>query len=167
MAASLESVSENVRARLEGLSAEDQQLFLEAKAKALETGASGGPLVDQLCFVRQLRATLAEAHKAAVTDFQATLDGKMRMRGGWRKSIMRKVPAEYESHMPWMHPYKLAGDELQPLEAELEAAVGRGETEEKDWALIEEVLDRHRLDLPLSEPPLPPEFQPGGVRVYK
>jgi len=167
MAASMKSVSEKVRATLGGLSSEEQQLFLKEKNEALEGKASDGPLLDQLCFVRLLMAMLAEGHKVAVTDFQATLDGKMHMRGGWRKSIMRKVPSEYESHMPWMHPYKLAREDLQPLEAQLAAAVAKGETEEKDWALIEQVLDRHRLDLPLSVPALLPEFQPGGIRVYK
>jgi hypothetical protein len=163
----MESVSEKVRAALGGLGADEQQLFLKEKSEALERKASDGPLLDQLCFLRLLMAMLAEGHKQAVTDFQATLDGKMKMRGGWRKSIMRKVPSEYESHMPWMHPYKLAREDLQPLEAELAAAVARGETEEKDWALVQQVLDRHRLELPLAVPPLLPEFQPGGVRVYK
>lgn len=167
MASSMESVSERVRAALESLGSEERQGFLDEKKKVLERQVGDSPLLDQLCLLRVVMKMLAEGQEQALTDFETTLEGKMKMRGGWRKSIIRKVPGEYESPMPWLHPFKLAREELQPLEQELEAAVAKGETEERDWASIQQVLEKHRLELPLSEPPLAPEFQPGGVRTYK
>jgi hypothetical protein len=66
-----------------------------------------------------------------------------------------------------MHPFKLAREELQPLEQQLEAAVDRGETAELDPAELQRVLERHHLELPLPSPFPPPRFPPGGVRTYK
>ena len=167
MASSMDSVSENTRATLESLSPEDQQLFLEERGKVLERGVGGSPLVDQLCCLRLIMTRLAEGHEVALNAFDASLGDKIKKRTGWRKSVILKLSGEYESPMPWMHPFKLAREELQPLEERLEAAVGRGETEELDLSELQRVLERHHLELPLPSPFPPPPFPPGGVRTYK
>jgi hypothetical protein len=167
MASSMESVSEQVRATLESLSAEGRQRFLNEKQKYAERQVGESPLLDQLCCLRVVMTELAEGQEQALTEFETTLERRMKMRGGWRKSVIRKVTGEYESPMPWMHPFKLAREGLQPLEQDWEAAIAKGETGERDWASIQQVLEEHRLELPLSEPPMLPEFMPGGVRVYK
>ena len=69
--------------------------------------------------------------------------------------------------MPWLHPFKLAGEELEPLEAELEAAVLGGETRTADPGRLESVLARHGLELPLPSADVEPAFPPGGVRTYE
>jgi hypothetical protein len=163
----MDSVSENTRATLESLSSEDQQLFLEERGKALERGVSESPLLDQLCCLRLIMTRLAEGHEVALNAFDESLGDKLKQRTGWRKSVIRKLSGEYESPMPWMHPFKLAREELQPLEERLEAAVGRGETEELDLSELQRVLERHHLELPLPSPFPPPPFPPGGVRTYK
>ena len=167
MASSMDSVSENTRATLESLSSEDQQLFLEERGKVLERGVGNSPLLDQLCCLRLIMTRLAEGHEVALKAFDETLGEKVKKRTGWRKSVIRKLSGEYESPMPWMHPFKLAREELQPLEERLEAAVGRGETEELDLSELQRVLERHHLELPLPSPFPPPPFPPGGVRTYK
>jgi hypothetical protein len=167
MASSMDSVSENTRAMLESLSSEDQQLFLEERGKARERGVGDSPLLDQLCCLRLIMTRLAEGHEVALKAFDETLGDKVKKRTGWRKSVLRKLSGEYESPMPWMHPFKLAREELQPLEERLEAAVGRGETEELDLSELRRVLERHHLELPLPSPFPPPPFPPGGVRIYK
>jgi hypothetical protein len=167
MASSMDSVSENTRATLESLSPEDQQLFLEERRKVLERGVGNSSLLDQLCCLRLIMTRLAEGHEVALNAFDQALGDKLKQRTGWRKSVIRKLSGEYESPMPWMHPFKLAREELQPLEERLEAAVGRGETEELDLSELQRVLERHHLELPLPSPFLPPPFPPGGVRTYK
>jgi hypothetical protein len=158
----MDSVSENTRETLESLSSDDQQLFLEERGKVLERGVGGSPLLDQLCCLRLIMTRLAEGHEVALNAFDETLGDKIKKRTGWRKSVLHKLSGEYESPMPWMHPFKLAREELQPLEERLEAAVGRGETEELDLSELQRVLERHHLELPLPSP-----FPPGGVRTYK
>ena len=167
MASSVDSVSENTRATLESLSSEDQQLFLEERGKVRERGVGDSPLLDQLCCLRLIMTRLAEGHEVALKAFDETLGEKVKKRTGWRKSVIRKLSGEYESPMPWMHPFKLAREELQPLEGRLEAAVGRGETEELDLGELQRVLERHHLELPLPSPFPPPPFPPGGVKTYK
>ena len=167
MASSMDSVSENTRAMLESLSSEDQQLFLEERGKVRERGVGGSPLLDQLCCLRLIMTRLAEGHEVALNAFDETLGDKVKRRAGWRKSGIRQLSGEYVSPMPWMHPFKLAREELQPLEERLEAAVGRGETEELDLSELQRVLERHHLELPLPSPFPPPPFPPGGVRTYK
>ena len=167
MASSMDSVSENTRATLESLSSEDQQLFLEERGKVMERGVGGSPLVDQLCCLRLIMTRLAEGHQLALNAFDESLGDKVKKRTGWRKSVILKLSGEYESPMPWMHPFKLAREELQPLEERLEAAVDRGETEELDLSELQRVLERHHLELPLPSPFPPPPFPPGGVRTYK
>jgi hypothetical protein len=61
--------------------------------------------------------------------------------------------------MQWLDPH--------PLEEEWEAALARGETEARDSAKLQEVLDRHELQLPLPSPDIEPKFRPGAIRVYK
>lgn len=167
MASSMASVSENTRATLERLSSEDQQLFLEERGKLRERGADDSPLVDQLCCLRLIMTRLAEGHEVALRAFDETLGDKVEKRTGWRKSVLRKLSGEYESPMPWMHPFKLAREELQPLVERLEAAVDRGDTAELEPGELQRVLERHQLELPLPSPFPPPRFPPGGVRTYK
>jgi hypothetical protein len=110
---------------------------------------------------------LSEGYRAALTRFQAELEAKTERRESWRASVTRKLPDEFESPMPWLHPFKLAREGLQPLAEELEAAIERGETEARDPGRLGEVLERHELSLPLPSPHFEPKFRPGAVRVYK
>jgi hypothetical protein len=89
------------------------------------------------------------------------------MPGGWRKSVTRKLPGEFESPMPWLHPFKLAREDLARLEKELEEALAGGETEARSPGRLREVLERHDLQLPLPSPHFEPKFRPGAIRVYK
>ena len=56
---------------------------------------------------------------------------------------------------------------VEPLEAELEAAVLGGETRAADPGRLESVLARHGLELPLPSADVGPAFPPGGVRTYE
>jgi hypothetical protein len=69
--------------------------------------------------------------------------------------------------MPWLHPFKLAREELKPLVEEWESAIGRGETEARDPHRLREVLDGHELQLPLPSPHFEPKWRPGAIRVFK
>ena len=167
MAASIGSVSEAVRATLHALSPEDQKLFLEAKDRCLAGRMGESPLLDQRCCLWVVMTRLAEGYATALARFEEGLEAKTRMPGGWRKSVTRKLPGEFESPMPWLHPFKLAREDLRPLEEELEAALARGETATRDLGRLREVLERHELQLPLPSPHIEPKFRPGAVRVYK
>ena len=167
MAASIDSVSEAVRATLHTLSREDQSLFLEEKDRYLGRRVGDSPLLDQLCCLRVVLTRLSEGYAAALTRFEEGLEAKTGMSGGWRKSVTRKLAGEFESPMPWLHPFKLSSEDLQPLKEDLEAALARGETEARDLGRLREVLDEHELQLPLPSPHIEPKFRPGAVRVYK
>ena len=167
MGASIDSVSEAVRAMLRALSPEDQSLFLEEKDGYLARGVGDSPLLDQLCCVRVVMSGLSEGYAEALRRFEEGIQEKTEMPGGWRKSVTRKLPGEFESPMPWLHPFKLAREELEPLEEEMEAALASGETELRDFGRLREVLERHQLALPLPSPHLEPRFRPGAVRVFK
>ena len=167
MAASIDSVSAAVRATLQTLSRQDQSLFLEEKDRHLERPVDDSPLLDQLCCLRVVMTRLSEGYAAALRRFEEALAAKTEMPGGWRKSVTRKLPGEFESPMPWLHPFKLAREDLCPLEEEWEAALARGETEARDSARLQEVLDSHELQLPLPSPDIEPRFRPGAVRVYR
>ncbi len=138
MASSMESVSQRVRATLESLGSEERQQFLEEKKKVLEGKVGDSPLLDQLCCLRVVMTELAEGQEQALTEFETTLERRMKMRGGWRKSIIRKVTGEYESPMPWLHPIRLARAALDPVRDELEAAVAHpdGQHDPEAWYLL-------------------------------
>lgn len=167
MVSSMDSVSEKVGEALGNLSSEDQGLFLEEKDKYVKRQINDSPLLDQLCWMRLIMTRLSEGHAKALTDFEEKLEARSKMLEGWRKSVTTKTASEYESPMPWLHPFKLARDELQPLEEELETAVTKGETGEKDLGKLQEVLDKYGLQLPLRSPSLKPKYPPRPVRVYK
>jgi hypothetical protein len=112
--------------------------------------------------VRLVLARLREGYAQALSNFEERLDDRSAMRDGWRKATARKVAGEYESPMPWMHPFRLASEDLEPLEQELEAAVSSGETRERDLGRLREVLEQHELTLPLPSPIVPPRFPPGA-----
>jgi hypothetical protein len=162
MAASLDSVCESVRAMLAELADEDRRRFLEERDRCREQGLSEGSLLDQLCCVRLVVSRLAEGYAEALAGFEERLDQRSGMPGGWRKSMARKAPAEYESPMPWLHPFRLAKEDLEPLEEELRDAVARGETQEREPGRLRAVLERHELTLPLPSPHVPPRFPPGA-----
>ena len=79
----------------------------------------------------------------------------------WRKSLARKVADEYESPVPWLHPFRLARETLSSVQDELEAAVAAGETRERHPERLRDVLAKHGLALPLPSPHVAPRFLPG------
>jgi hypothetical protein len=161
MTAPLDSVAQSVRATLSILDADDQRLFFEERERCTEKQLGEGPLLDQLCCLRVVRARLEQGYARALADFEERLERRAHMREGWRKSTVRKVEGEYESPMPWLHPFRLADEELEPLERELQAAVAAGETAPRDPERLREVLQRHELELPLPTPIIQPRFRPG------
>jgi hypothetical protein len=163
----MDSPSEAVRSTLRALGPEDQSLVREEKEGRLADGVADSPLLDQLCCLSVVMTRLSEGYAAALSRFEAGLQAKTEMRAGWRESVTRKLPGEFESPMPWLHPFKLAREELQPLAEELEAALVSGETEPRDPGSLRDVLERHELQLPLPSPHFEPKFRPGAVRVYK
>jgi hypothetical protein len=167
MADPIDAASEAVRAVLRILSQEDQSLFRKEKQECLARGVVESPLLDQRCCLRVVTTRLREGYSEALTRFEAGLEAKSEMRGGWRNSVTRKLPGEFESPMPWLHPFKLAREELETLEEELETALASGETELREFGRLPEVLERHQLELPLPSPHLEPKFRPGAVRVFK
>jgi hypothetical protein len=167
MGASIDSVSEAARATLDVLSPEDQKRFLEEKDSYLGRGVGDSPLLDQLCCLRVVMDGLSEGYAEAFRRFEEGIQAKTQMPGGWRKSVTRKLPGEFESPMPWLHPFKLAREDLERLERELEEALASGETEARNPGRLREVLERHELQLPLPSPHIEPKFRPGAIRVYK
>ena len=161
MTAALDSVAESVRAVLSTLDADDQRLFFEKRERCAREKLREGPLLDQLCFLRVVRARLGQGYVRALADFEERLEQRSQMREGWRKSTLRKVAGEYESPMPWLHPFRLADEDLEPLERELQAAVAAGETAPRGPERLLEVLERHELGLPLPTPIVEPRFRPG------
>jgi hypothetical protein len=165
MASDLESGSPAVRAWLADAGSEDRQRFFEERRRLLEDGRAESPLLDQLCHLRVVTARLAEGYAAALSVFEAALEQRTRMRPGWRKSRGRKAVSEYESPVPWLHPFRLAREELAPLQGELETAAAAGETRERQPERLREVLAKHELALPLPSPLMPPKYLPGGLRA--
>jgi len=165
MAFSLDSESEAVRAVLTDVGSEERKLFLEEKRRLLEDQCAESPLLDQLCLLRVVMAKLSEGYDRALSKFEAMLEQRTRMRPGWRKSIAHKVSGEYESPMPWLHPFRLARETLVPVREEIETAVARGETLERRPERLQEALAQHGLELPLPSPLMRPRFLPGSVRA--
>jgi hypothetical protein len=121
-------------------------------------------LLDQLCYVRMVIARLWEGYQKAYSEFDERLGVWTRKLDGWRESITKTQENELESPMPWLHPFKLAAEELKPLEEELATAVKQGETGQRDLSRLHEVLERHQLRLPLTAPDMNPRFQPWGMK---
>jgi hypothetical protein len=149
---------------LRDLGSEDQRLFLEEKNKRIEQQIADGPLLDQICCLRVVLARLSQGYATALARFEERLEARASMTGGWRDSVTRKLPDEYESPMPWLHPFKLARDELTLLERQLEASLADGSTTDTGFATFREVLDRHGLELPLPSPIMEPRFRPGAAK---
>jgi hypothetical protein len=164
MASAPDSESQAVRALLASVGAEDRQLFLAERRRLLDDRCAASPLLDQLCLLRVVMARLSEGYSEALSAFEALLEQRTRIRPGWRKGSTRKVSGEYESPMPWLHPFRLAREELDPLRAELEAAAAKGETRERRPERLQEVLAKHGLGLPLPSPLVRPRFLPGSLQ---
>jgi len=167
MAASIDSASDAVRALLQALSQEDQSLFLEEKDRYLARPVVESPLLDQLCCLRVVMKRLSEGYAAALRRFEEELALKTQMRGSWRESVTLKRAGEFESPMPWLHPFKLAREDLEPLQDEWETALASGETEAGNPGRLREVLDGHDLQLPLPSPHFEPKWRPGAIRVFR
>ncbi len=166
MASTIDSVSESVRASLEDVSATDRDLFLAEKERAMKQQIIDSPLLDQLCWVRLIRLMLSEGHSKLLAEYEDKLKERTEMVRGWRKSPTTKSASEYEGPMPWLHPFKLAGEALEPLEESLETAVTSGQTEEGDLEALKEVLDRYKINLPLQLQAATPRFPPRPLRIY-
>ena len=76
MAASIDSVSEAVRATLHTLSREDQSLFLEEKNSYLARRVGDSPLLDQLCCLRVVMTRLSEGYATALARFEEGIEAK-------------------------------------------------------------------------------------------
>jgi hypothetical protein len=141
-----------VRSTLADLASEDRKLFLEERQRLLEDPHPESPLLDQLCLLRVITARLAEGYASALASFETTLEKRILMRPGWRKTLRRKTADEYESPMPWLHPFRLAREELVVVQDEIADAVARGETLVRHPERLHEVLAEHGLALPLPSP---------------
>lgn len=166
MTSSKDSKSKKASYELGNLSSEEQRRFQEEKDSYVKRQITDSPLLDQVCLLRLIIAQLSGGYAKALTDFEEKLGTRVRMLDGWRQSKIKKA-SEFESPMPWLHPFKLAAEELQRLQEELEAAVMKGETEEKDLGRLREVMDKYQLQLPLPSHLIRPRYLPRSVRVYK
>lgn len=160
-------ISEKTGYERDDLSSADQRLFLEEKDKYVKRQVADSPLLDQVCLVHVIVARLSEGYRKALADFEERLNARITMLEGWRQSVTKKTAGELESPMPWLHPFRVAAEELRPLQEELEAAVMKGETEEKDLGKLREVMDRHQLQWPLPSHVGQPRYLARSVRVYK
>ncbi len=149
MTLSMNSVSENMQDKLKNLDPGDQKLFLAKKEKYIKRNINDSPLLDQLCYVHLIITRLSEGYSKALAGFEGKLDSQLSALESWRDSFSIKMDGEYESPMPWLHPLKLAGSELKPLEEELEADVLKGETQERDLKKLYKTMDQYQLRLPL------------------
>jgi hypothetical protein len=159
-----DSRSEVLRTMLTNVGSEDQRLFLDERRRLLEDHGAESPLLDQLCLLRVVMVRLSEGYARSLGEFEARLERRIGMRPGWRKSLARKVSGEYESPMPWLHPFRLAREALEAVQEELEAAVAAGETRERKPERLRQVLAEHGLALPLPSPHVAPRFLPGSAR---
>ena len=153
VASSLDDLrSDAVRATLADLGREDRKLFLEERQRFLAERQPESPLLDRLCLLRVITARLAEGYADALASFESTLERRIRMRPGWRRTLRRKTVDEYESPMPWLHPFRLAREELVAVQDEIAADVARGETRDRRPERLGELLAKHGLALPLPSP---------------
>ena len=157
----------DITIHLDSLSSDDKKLFLDLKSEWQKKQIQESPLLDQLCWVQLIRRQLTDRFAKALSSHKEKLEKRVKMPSRWRKSPTIKSPEEFEGPMPWLHPYKMAGQALAPLEKELTAAVGSGDTKAKDIAMLKEVLSKHNLQYPLASEAPVPRFPPRSLRLYK
>jgi hypothetical protein len=167
MTSSMDQVSEKLGLKVDNLDPEDRRLFFENKDEYLKHQIIDSPLLDQLCSVHLIMTRLSEGYERALAEFEERLEERTASPEGWRKSLTSKTLEELESPMPWLHPFKLAKEELKPLSEALETAVLGGETEEKELGMLQEVMGKYRLQFPLPSHIMKPRYPPRGVRVYR
>jgi hypothetical protein len=163
----MDSIIVKVGLKLDNLSPDDHRFFLEKKDKYLKHQIIDSPLLDQLCCVHLIMTRLSESYEKSLTEFEERLEARTTLLEGWRKSLTTKEMEEFESPMPWLHPFKLAAEELKPLSEALETAVMKGETEEKDLGKLQEVMGKYKLQFPLPSHIMKPRYPPRSVRVYR
>lgn len=166
MTGGIESLSD-VGKMLGQLSSNDQERFEQYKDAMRKKQINESPLLDQLCWVRLMRSQLSDSYAKALSGYEERLAKRAEMPGRWRKSPTMKSPDEFESPVPWLHPFKLAGEALAPLEEELEKAVASGDTEAKDTARLGEILDTHGIRFPISSNEPISRFPPRPLRIHK
>jgi hypothetical protein len=163
----MDSVSGKLGLKLDNLDPDDHRLFCEMKDEYLKRQIIDSRLLDQLCSVLVIMTRLSEGYERALTEFEERLEARTALLEGWRKSLTSKSMEEFESPMPWLHPFKLAQEELKPLSEALETAVLGGETEEKDLGMLQDVMGKYKLRFPLPSHIMKPRYPPRNVRVYK
>lgn len=166
MGSTIDSSSESIGKSLKNLSEDDRRLFLEYKKTIMGNQVADSPLLDQLCWVRLVRTRLLDNYTIALSASKEKLKERIDMPGGWRESRTVKTASEFESPMPWLHPFKLAAEELKSFEEGLNAAVSSGETEEKDATMLQEVLDKYDIRFPITSSHLSPKFPPRSLRIF-
>ena len=166
MSSSMDSLLNKVGLKPDNLSPEDHRLFLEKKNEYLKRQIIDSPLLDQLCCLKSIMIRLSEGYERALREFEERLETRTMLLEGWRKSLITKTTEEFESPMPWLHPFKLAKEELRPLSEALENAVMKGETEEKDLGELQDVMVKYSLQFPLPSHRIQPRYPPRNVRVY-
>ena len=167
MSSTIPSASEHIQTTLHKLNPEDQQLFSETKENYTKRQIVDSPLLDQLCWIQLINARLKEHYSTVLSSYTERLKNRIDMPGGWRKLRTIKSSGEFESPMPWLHPFKLTADALQPLEEELEPAVSAGETKEKDLKKLQDLFDKYNLQFPLEPLSLKPKYPPRPTRIFK
>ena len=159
--------SEDIRSALIRLSREDQQLFSDTREKYAKNVIGDGPLLDQICWLRLIMIRLRENFSSALSAYEEGLKDRINKPGGWRKLRTIKLSGEFESPMPWLHPFKLAANGIQSLEEELVSAVSGGETEEKDMKRLQEIFNQYNLQFPIQPVSLKPDYMPRPTRIFK
>lgn len=167
MSSTIPSESEHIQTILNKLNPEDQQLFSETKENYTKRAIADSPLLDQLCWIQLISARLKEHYSTVLSSYEERLKNRIDMPEGWRKLKTIKSPSEFESPMPWLHPFKLTADAIKPLEEELETAVSAGETKEKDLKNLQDLFDKYNLQFPLESLSLKPKYPPRPTRVFK
>jgi hypothetical protein len=167
MPSTIPLLSEHIKTALINLSPEDQRFFSETKENYTKREMADSPLLDQLCWVLLIEIRLKENFSKVLSTYTERLKSRIDMPDGWRKSTTIKSYSELESPMPWLHPFKLAADDIQSLEEELVSAVSARETAEKDLKILQEIFDQYNLQFPLQPISLKPEYLPRPTRIFK
>ena len=149
------------------LSSDDQRLFRQYRDELLKEQIKESPLLDQLCWVKLVRSRLSDSYAKVLSAYQEKLAQRTMMPGSWRKSRTIKSPGEFESPMPWLHPFKMAGEALAPLEEELDRAVASGDRSARDMTKLGEVLEEHNIQFPISSQEPAPKFPPRSLRTFQ
>lgn len=157
----------DIMLNLDDLSSDDKQLFQDIKSEWQKKQIKESPLLDQLCWVQLIRRRLSDSFAKALLSQREKLEKRAKMPSRWRESPTIKSPEEFEGPMPWLHPYKMAGEALAPLEQELKTAINSGDTNANDISMLGEVLSKHNLKFPLASDEPIPRFPPRSLRFYK